>query len=148
MDILTNLKQTAEKSKKRVGRGYGSGRGGHTSGRGQKGQKSRSRVRLTADGTKIKKGWIKRLPFLRGKHRVLPKDNTVIVNLDQLNKWFKSGSTVDSIKILAKLKIKPNSKTKVKVLSKGEITIPLTLKGLIFSKTALSKITSIGGKIE
>ncbi len=148
MDILNNLQQTAEKSHKRVGRGYGSGRGGHTSGRGQKGQKSRSKIRLTADGTKIKKGWIKRLPFLRGKHRVLPKDNTVIVNLDQLNKWFKSGSTVDSAKILTKLKIKPNSKTKVKVLSTGEIKIPLILKGLTFSKTALSKITNIGGKIE
>jgi large subunit ribosomal protein L15 len=148
MDILSELNQTAEKSQKRVGRGYGSGRGGHTSGRGHKGRKARGKVRLTSDGTKIKKGWIKRLPFLRGKHRVLAKDNTVPVTLTQLSNWFKSGDIVDPTKVLNILKIKPKAKTKVKVLSTGEIKIPLIFKGLVFSKTALSKITGIGGKIE
>lgn len=148
MEILNKLIKTSERSKKRVGRGYGSGRGGHTSTRGHKGHKARGKVRLTLDGTKIKKGWIKRLPFLRGKHRVLAKNNIISVNLDQLSKWFKSGDVVDSAKIYNKLKIKANSKNKVKILSSGEIKIPLTLKGLLLSKTALSKITLIGGKIE
>ena len=148
MDILNNLISTAQKSHKRIGRGYGSGRGGHTSTRGHKGDKARGKVRLTLDGTKIKKGWIKRLPFLRGKHRVLPKNNTIAINLDQLSKWFKKGDIVDTAKVLTKLKLRNNAKLKIKVLSSGEIKIPLALKGLMISKTALSKITLIGGKIE
>jgi len=52
---LNNLKKTTKSSKKRVGRGYGSGKGGHTSGRGSKGAKSRGKIPLDFSGTKSKK---------------------------------------------------------------------------------------------
>lgn len=61
------------KSKKRVGRGYGSGKGGHTSGRGQKGQKARGKISPLFEGTKVKKSLIQRLPLQRGKGKFKPK---------------------------------------------------------------------------
>src|SRR3989344_3239322 len=67
---LSNLPKIVKKSAKRVGRGYGSGKGGHTTGRGTKGQKARGKVALTFEGTKIKKSLLKRLPFFRGKGRL------------------------------------------------------------------------------
>ena len=69
METLNQLSKTTKKQQKRVGRGYGSGVGGHTTGRGSKGDKVRGKTRITFDGTKIKKGWIKRTPFLRGDRR-------------------------------------------------------------------------------
>jgi ribosomal protein L15 len=55
------------KGKKRVGRGTGSGKGNHTTGRGQKGQKARTSVNIIFEGYKMKKSLIKRLPKVRGK---------------------------------------------------------------------------------
>ena len=82
MDILSNLQKTVAKTAKRVGRGIGSGVGGHTTGRGAKGDNVRGHGKLTFDGTKIKKSWLKRLPFLRGKHRLLPKDQCGLKKLE------------------------------------------------------------------
>ena len=48
--ILSTLNKTTVKSAKRIGRGIGSGKGGHTTGRGQKGQNSRGKIKLTFDG--------------------------------------------------------------------------------------------------
>lgn len=60
-------------AKKRLGRGYGSGKGGHTSGRGQKGQKSRTNIHILFEGLKVKKSTIKKFPLLRGKGKFLAK---------------------------------------------------------------------------
>jgi len=60
-------------AKKRLGRGYGSGKGGHTSGRGQKGQKSRTNLHILFEGLKVKKSTIKKFPLLRGKGKFLAK---------------------------------------------------------------------------
>ena len=70
---LHTLKNIVGKSKKRVGRGLGSGKGGHTVGRGQKGQKTRGKISPLFEGTKVKKSLIKRLPLLRGKGKLKPK---------------------------------------------------------------------------
>lgn len=70
---LDNLPRIKTKAKKRVGRGYGSGKGGHTVGRGQKGQKTRGKVGPLFEGTKMKKSLIQRLPMLRGKGKFKPK---------------------------------------------------------------------------
>ena len=59
--------------KKRVGRGYGSGKGGHTVGRGQKGQKTRRKLNILFEGLKVKKSFIKRLPKTRGRGKFKPK---------------------------------------------------------------------------
>ena len=62
-----NLPKVVAKSKKRVGRGMGSGKGSHTSGRGQKGQKSNGDLHILFEGLKTKKSFLKRLPLQRGK---------------------------------------------------------------------------------
>ena len=59
--------------RKRLGRGYGSGKGGHTVGRGQKGQKTRGKIGILFEGLKVKKSFIKRLPMLRGKGKNKPR---------------------------------------------------------------------------
>ena len=149
MDVLTKLPKITDKSARRCGRGYGSTSGGHTVGRGQKGQKSRTKIRLTLDGTKIKKGWIKRLPFLRGKNRLSNYKNITTFTLSQIDNWFKKGDTVD-IKSLAKLKHLSLRKLNggVKILSTGEITKALKFdKDIILSKSASKKIITAGGKI-
>lgn len=72
---LSKLPKIVTKKLKRVGRGFGSGKGGHTSGRGAKGNKARGKVRLYFEGTKMRKGIIRRTPMLRGKLRFKPKKN-------------------------------------------------------------------------
>jgi len=58
---MTNLPKVVAKSKKRLGRGMGSGKGSHTSGRGQKGQKSRGKIGVLFEGMKVKKSLLPRL---------------------------------------------------------------------------------------
>lgn len=72
---MTNLPKVVQKSKKRLGRGMGSGKGSHTVGRGQKGQKARGGVHILFEGFKMKKSLIKRLPLARGKGKFHPKKN-------------------------------------------------------------------------
>jgi len=148
MEILNSLSKSTQKSSKRRGRGYGSGVGGHTTGRGAKGDKVRGKTRITFDGTKIKKGWIKRLPFLRGKHRTLKRSQTVIFNFDQIDKWYQTGETVN-LKTLAKksgISI-ADITSKVKILSRGKLTKSLTFQEVSISKSAQAQITLLGGKI-
>jgi len=149
MDILSNLTKVTQKSARRCGRGIGSGLGGHTSGRGSKGDKARGKVKLTFDGTKIKKGWIKRLPFLRGKNRLNNQKNIVTFNLSQLDKWYQTGDLVDINTLSQKTKISFNKlNATAKILSFGEITKKINVKGLQLSKIAHKKIITAGGKIE
>ncbi len=65
---------------------YGSGKGGHTAGRGQKGQKVRGKVKALFEGTKMRKSFIKRLPFKRGKGKFKAfRPGPIAVNLIYLN---------------------------------------------------------------
>jgi large subunit ribosomal protein L15 len=149
MEILKNLKKITAKSAKRLGRGIGSGVGGHTTGRGSKGDKVRGKTKLTFDGTKIKKGWIKRLPFLRGKHRLNSRSQNVVFSLSQIDKLFKKDETVDSVTLAKRAKLsKVESRATFKVLSSGELTKVINFKGILVSKEAQKKITAVGGNIE
>jgi large subunit ribosomal protein L15 len=148
MEILSQLSKITAKSQKRVGRGYGSGVGGHTTGRGAKGDNVRGKTKLTFDGTKIKKSWIKRLPFLRGKHRLLAKNDQVVFGLAQLEKWYQAGEVVDLNTLSQKAGFSPTAKTTVKILANGELTKSLTFKGVKLTQSALAKIQTVGGKIE
>lgn len=145
---LNKLPKTASRKKKRLGRGYGSGKGGHTVGRGVKGLKARGKVPLTFDGTKIKKSFLKRLPLRRGKGKFKPlKARPLMVNVRLLN-LLSEGSTVD-IKTLAKrgiIKEADAAQFGVKILGDGEIGIPLTVK-LPCSGGAVKKIEKAGGKV-
>ena len=149
MEILSNLTKVTQKPARRCGRGIGSGLGGHTSGRGAKGRKARGKVKLTFDGTKIKKGWIKRLPFLRGKNRLSNQKNIVTFTLSQLDKWYKVDEVVDINTLSQKSKTTlKRLNTTVKILSFGEITKKINVKGVSVSKSAHKKIITAGGNIE
>ncbi|KKQ26296.1 MAG: 50S ribosomal protein L15 [Candidatus Woesebacteria bacterium GW2011_GWA1_37_8] len=143
---MGNLK-IVTKRKKRVGRGYGSGKGGHTTGRGQKGQKSRGKVGVIFEGYKVRKSFIKRLPFRRGKGRFEAKAKPLIINLKHLE-VFPENSVVN-IESLVKYGIVDAKDAKtygVKILGDGEVTRKLTVE-LPTSKSASEKITKKGGKV-
>lgn len=147
MNLSTLTKLTA-KSKKRIGRGYGSGRGGHTSTRGSKGQKARRSISLIFEGSKLKKSWVKRLPLVRGKGKFKPYfPDSHLVNLDQLSVFKdKDEITLASLKQKSILPKDLKSSAKVKILSRGELTVGLTVL-LPCSKAAAEKIKKAGGKI-
>jgi len=145
---LSQLPKTTQKGKKRIGRGGGSGRGGHTSTRGAKGQKARSSVGLFFEGTKFKKSLLKRLPLLRGKGKLKPRKNArVVINLKYLN-FFKANEEVNRETLKSKgilAKDFPDN-VEVKILGDGQIGVPLTVF-LPVSKGAREKIEKAGGKV-
>ncbi len=144
---LSKLPKTTEGRKKRVGRGIGSGKGGHTSGRGQKGQKTRDKVGLLFEGTKVRKSLIKRLPMMRGKlrNKSFAQDH-VILNVKYLNLLKdKTEVTIESL-IKAGLVTEGAREGGVKILGDGELQKSLTVK-LPTSKGAQKKIEKAGGKV-
>jgi len=145
---LNELPKITTKKKKIIGRGPGSGKGGHTVGRGHKGQKAREKIPLTFTGTKIKKSLLKRLPLRRGKGKLKSlKPKPIIVNLKYLN-LFKEGETVNLDSLIKKGIVKESEAKKfgVKILGEGEIKIPLKV-ALPCSKKAAQKIEKAGGEI-
>jgi large subunit ribosomal protein L15 len=141
------MPQIVKRSAKRVGRGIGSGKGGHTSGRGTKGQKSRGKVTIQFEGTKNKKSFIKRLPLLRGKGKFKPMgEASAVINLGDFENWpAKSEVTVENL-IKNGMIIKNSKLESVKVLAGGEVKQPLTVRVPI-SKSAAEKVIRAGGKI-
>ncbi|OGD54552.1 50S ribosomal protein L15, partial [Candidatus Beckwithbacteria bacterium RBG_13_35_6] len=144
---LNKLTKTTSKSKKRVGRGYGSGKGGHTSGRGQKGQKSRGKLGLLFEGTKMRKSLIRRMPMLRGKGKLKSfKKRPIILNVKHLN-LLKSGSDV-TLENLVKDRLisKDALNFGVKILGDGNLEKKLNVFVPV-SKGARKKIEKAGGKV-
>jgi len=128
----------------RVGRGLGSGLG-KTSGRGQKGQNSRSGggVRPGFEGNQMP--MIRQLPK-RGFTNIFAKEYS-IVNLEDLNKLEEN--TIVTAELLKEKKIIGKiEKDGLKVLSRGNLEKPMTIKANKFSKSAVEKITKAGGTIE
>ena len=118
---MTNLIKVIERRKKRVGRGAGSGTGFHTSGRGQKGQKSRGKIGILFEGMKVKKSLLKRLPLRRGKGKFRHGQKPVIISAKKLEK-LPVGSTID-LKLLVKENLideKTAKKRGVKILGVGK----------------------------
>jgi len=145
---LSGLPKTTQKKEKRIGRGHGSGKGGHTSTRGSKGQKSRGSVGLFFEGTKSKKSLLKRLPLLRGKDKFNSfKSKPAIVNLKYLN-LFKEGDKVTLVSLKQKGILAKDlpSDIEVKILGEGDIKVPLTVL-LPTSKGAKVKIEKAGGEV-
>lgn len=148
MEILNNLKKITDNPYRRLGRGCGS-TSGRTAGRGQKGDKARGKTKLAFDGTKIKKGWIKRLPFLRGKNRLQKQYFNLIFKLDQIAAWYKENEIVDKKSLAKKSKLSASAfKANIKILSGSEFTKALTFKGLQISDKASKQILAANGKIE
>tara|TARA_Y100000741_G_scaffold295811_1_gene236450 strand:+ start:66 stop:524 length:459 start_codon:yes stop_codon:yes gene_type:complete len=146
---MTNLNTTIQvKSKKmRVGRGIGSGKG-KTSGRGVKGQKSRSGVAIKSfEGGQMP--LYRRLPK-RGFNPI-KKEKIAILNLEKIQSLIdmkKIGpDTVIDLDSLKKINILNKSINKLKILGSGEIKFKVNLKVDFASKSAKQKIENIGGNI-
>ena len=128
----------------RRGRGTGSGNG-KTAGKGHKGQNARSGggVRPGFQGGQLP--LYRKLPK-RGVHNKFGVTYAV-VNVDDLDKKFEDGATVDA-EALLESGIISKVCDGIKVLGRGEITKKLTVKAAVFSETAKGKIEAAGGKTE
>jgi len=141
---LHELKLTKkQKRRKVIGRGPGSGHGTYAT-RGLKGQRSRSggRTRLGFEGGRT--ALVQQTPKLRGFASIHPKKE--IVNIENLNKKFKSGEIVTAME-LEKRELIDTTKYGVKILGMGEIKKKLNIKGCYLSKSAKKKIEKAGGKV-
>jgi len=134
----------ARKSVKRVGRGTGSGKGRY-SGRGCKGQKSRSGggVAPYFEGGQLP--LVKRLPHKRGFTNLFTVKYEV-VNVGELNR-FQPEATI-GIEDFESARLVKSCRKPVKILGEGELGHPLVVRANMFSKTAKEKIISAGGKTE
>ena len=134
----------SKKTRTRVGRGLGSGLG-KTSGRGQKGQNSRSGggVRSGFEGGQMP--LYRRLPKRGFNNSVFAKQYAE-VNVEQLNR-FEDGATVDPVALI-EAGILKNVRDGIRILGNGTLERKLTVIANGFTKSAEEKITAAGGKVE
>ena len=134
----------ATKTRKRVGRGPGSGLG-KTSGKGHKGQNARSGggVRPGFEGGQLP--LFRRLPK-RGFTNAKFKTTYAVLNLSDLNR-FEEGSEITP-ELLKDMGILKNQLDGVKILGNGKLDKKITVKANKFSKTAKEAIETLGGKAE
>ena len=146
--ISLNTSGKIVRKKMRVGRGIGSGKG-KTSGRGHKGQKSRSGVAVKSfEGGQMP--LYRRLPK-RGFNQ-LKKIKIAELNLDKIQTFIekKTLNTTDTINIsmLKKLKIITKNSKKLKILGKGEIKNKINIETDMISKSAVKKLEKIGASVQ
>ena len=146
--IKLNNRPKLNKPKIRVGRGIGSGKG-KTSGRGVKGQKSRSGVAIKSfEGGQMP--LYRRLPK-RGFNPI-QKENIAILNLDKIQSFInkKTINTNDILNSssLKKLKLINKNSKKLKILGSGEIKDKINIEADLASKSSLEKLEKIGGSIQ
>ena len=146
--IKLNNRTKINKTKIRVGRGIGSGKG-KTSGRGVKGQKSRSGVAIKSfEGGQMP--LYRRLPK-RGFNPIL-REKIAILNLDKIQsfidkKSLKSNDIINS-ELLKKLKLINKNSIKLKILGSGNIKDKINIVADLASKSAVEKLEKIGGSIQ
>lgn len=145
---MTDLPKVKAKSKKRIGRGYGSGKGGHTVGRGQKGQKARSHINVLFEGIKVKKSLLKKLPLNRGKGKLRPTGKPIIIKLSYLN-LLAAGSTVDTALLIKEGIVEKDAAfvSGVKILGGGKLTKKLNV-AVPISKSAAKDVIKAGGTVK
>lgn len=134
----------SRRPRKRVGRGQGAGQG-KTSGRGQKGQGSRSSVGLPTGFEGGQMPLKQRLPKLRGFHNRW-RHEYVVVNLGKLVR-FEKGTVVDP-DVLTEAGLIPRASSPVKVLAAGRLRHALTLRVHRISAAARTAVESAGGSVE
>jgi len=144
---LEDLRPTkgSKHRRKRVGRGYGSGLGGHESGRGTKGQNSRSGggVRLGFEGGQTPV-WMR---FPKRGFRNFTRTEYACVNVDTLGDRFEPNAEVDPNALL-EARILKGRIERVKILGRGELDKPLVVRAHRFTEEAKRKIEAAGGKAE
>ena len=143
-----NSKFKTNKPKLRVGRGIGSGKG-KTSGRGVKGQKSRSGVAIKSfEGGQMP--LYRRLPK-RGFNPI-SKNEIAILNLEKIQSFIDKKnikpSDILNSQLLKKLKLINKNSKKLKILGTGEIKEKINIEADLVSKSALKKLEKIGGSIQ
>lgn len=145
---LSNLKapEPNKKSKKRIGRGQGSGHGGHTVGRGHKGQKSRTgyKEKFWFEGGQMPLQ--RRLPKF-GFNNPFRKDYEVL-NVDSLDRFVKEGKlgdkiTLDDLRAAGII----GKEDRFKVLGRGEIETKVEIEAHAASDSAIQKIEDAGGSV-
>ena len=146
--ISLNNRSKINKKKIRVGRGIGSGKG-KTSGRGVKGQKSRSGVSIKSfEGGQMP--LYRRLPK-RGFNPI-KKKYIAILNLDKIQSFIdkKSVKTSEILNsnLLKKLRLINKTSSKLKILGSGEIKDKINIEADLASKSAVNKLEKIGGSIQ
>ena len=146
--IKLNNRNKINKSKLRVGRGIGSGKG-KPSGRGVKGQKSRSGVAIKSfEGGQMP--LYRRLPK-RGFNPI-NKKTIAILNLDKIQSYIdkKKIKTTDTLNsnLLKKLKLIDQNSIKLKILGSGAIKDKINIEADLASKSAVEKLEKIGGSIQ
>ena len=146
--IKLNNRNKINKIKLRVGRGIGSGKG-KTSGRGVKGQKSRSGVAIKSfEGGQMP--LYRRLPK-RGFNPI-NKKTIAILNLDKIQSYIdkKNIKTTDTLNsnLLKKLKLIDQNSIKLKILGSGAIIDKINIEADLASKSAVEKLEKIGGSIQ
>ena len=146
--ITLNNRQKINKTKIRVGRGIGSGKG-KTSGRGVKGQKSRSGVAIKSfEGGQMP--LYRRLPK-RGFNPIV-KQNIAVINLEKIQKFIdkkslKSSDILDT-ELLKKLKLINKNSKKLKILGNGNLKEKINIVADLASKSAIEKLEKLGGSIQ
>ena len=145
---LNTLNIKLKEKKKRLGRGIGSSKG-KTSGRGHKGQKSRSGVAIKSfEGGQMP--LYRRLPK-RGFKTLKSRKDVALFNLDRLQKMIKKNKNLLSPKFylnnLQKSKLLPKRYKKIKVLGFGDLKEKFDIEVNFISKNAKKKIEEIGGKV-
>jgi large subunit ribosomal protein L15 len=141
--ITLNTKSKINKSKMRVGRGIGSGKG-KTSGRGVKGQKSRSGVAIKAfEGGQMP--LYRRLPK-RGFNPI-SRINIAIIHIFINEKTINTSDTIN-MELLKKLKLINKNSQKLKILGTGEIKDKVNIEADLASKSAIEKLEKISGSIQ
>ena len=146
--ISLNNRSKINKTKIRVGRGIGSGKG-KTSGRGVKGQKSRSGVAIKSfEGGQMP--LYRRLPK-RGFNSITKK-NIAILNLDKIQSYIdkkriKISETLNS-DLLKKLKLINKNSIRLKILGSGSIKDKINIEADLASKSAIEKLEKAGGSIQ
>ena len=146
--ITLNNRQKINKTKTRVGRGIGSGKG-KTSGRGVKGQKSRSGVAIKSfEGGQMP--LYRRLPK-RGFNPI-NKKQIAILNLEKIQSFIdkKNIKTSDILNsdLLKKLRLINKNSNKLKILGTGQIKDKINIEADLASKSAVEKLEKIGGSIQ
>lgn len=141
---LHKLTKVTAKSKKRLGRGLGSGKG-KTGGRGTKGQKARGKVALGFIGGTLP--LYKKLPFRRGLGNPKRSAKMITVPLSKLAA-FKKDSVINLQSLVEKGIVKKRDvrNRDVKIVGGGEVILPLVVK-LAVTSAAAEKITKVGGKV-
>jgi large subunit ribosomal protein L15 len=142
---LSNLKPTpgSTHSKKRLGRGVGSGTG-KTAGKGHKGQNSRSGGHTRPGFEGGQTPFFKRLPKRGFTNRF--RKEYACVNVSELNRYTEG--TVVTTELLLKDRLIRKELSGLKVLGNGELTVKLTVKATKFTKSASEKIEAAGGSVE